>query len=293
MHLTRRTQQKFADFAAAWGTLRTIENVYEAHGFGLAIDFQLPSGGQRRATCAAAEARLNLADPSVARRLMRVYVDAIDDWGHDGVFTPHGSGDPFNNEARALIRALQRDGVPLDDDAKLTLSEPSPVLALDRFGRLDEPGALIQHLERIEAGIAKDPAAAIGSAKELVESVCKFVLTDYGVEYDERRTDLVELYKLVANELKLTREAVPQSSKGSRASHKVLQNLTTVVQSLAELRNELGIGHGRTAPSPALSRHARLAANAARTVVEFVLETWHVRRDAEHRDVPAAPEQQP
>lgn len=281
VQITRRSQQKFADFAAAWGTLRTIENVYEAHGFSLPVDFELPSGGQRRAICAAMEQQLDATDPVIGQRLMRVYVDAIDDWGREGVFSPHGLGDPFNAEARAMIRALQRDGVPLDDDAKLTLGQSPPALALDRFGRLDEPRALVQHMERIEAGIAKDPAAAIGSAKELVESACKFVLADYGVEYDERRTDLVELYKLVASELKLTREAVPQSTKGSRASHKVLQNLTTVVQSLAELRNELGLGHGRTTPSPALSRHARLAANAARTVVEFLLETWHVRRDAE------------
>jgi Abortive infection C-terminus len=56
--------------------------------------------------------------------------------------------------------------------------------------------------------------------------------------------------------------------------------MTITVQSLAELRNELGIGHGRTAPGPALSRHARLAANAARTVVEFVLEAWHERKAA-------------
>jgi hypothetical protein len=54
--------------------------------------------------------------------------------------------------------------------------------------------------------------------------------------------------------------------------------MATAIQSLAELRNELGLGHGRTASSPALARHARLAANAARTVVEFVLETWHERK---------------
>jgi len=74
---------------------------------------------------------------------------------------------------------------------------------------------------------------------------------------------------------------VPASAKGSAAAQRVLQNLMTVVQGLAELRNELGLGHGRTAPSPAYARHARLAANAARTVVEFVLETWHDRESAE------------
>ncbi len=185
------------------------------------------------------------------------------------------------DEARALVRALQRDGVPVDDDGNLVLGAAPPVLPLERFDRLAEPRVLLQHLERIDAWIAQDPAAAIGSAKELVESTCKFVLRDYNVTYDERRTDLVELYKLVAEQLKLTREAVPESAKRSRASHKVLQNLTTAVQSLAELRNELGIGHGRTAPSPALARHARLAANASRTVVEFLLETWHARRETE------------
>jgi Abortive infection C-terminus len=179
------------------------------------------------------------------------------------------------------VRALHQDGAPVDDDGKLVFGSAPPVLPVERFDRLDEPRVLLQHLERIDAGIVKDPAAAIGAAKELVESTCKFILNDYGVEYDERAASLTDLYKLVAEELRLTRESVPASARGSRASHRVLQNLTTAVQSLAELRNELGIGHGRTAPSPALARHARLAANSARAVVEFLLETWHDRKSTE------------
>jgi hypothetical protein len=72
--------------------------------------------------------------------------------------------------------------------------------------------------------------------------------------------------------------AVQRALVGSAAAHRVLQNLATSVQGLAELRNELGLGHGRTASSPALARHARLAANSARAVVEFLLETWHERK---------------
>ena len=72
---------------------------------------------------------------------------------------------------------------------------------------------------------------------------------------------MTDLYKLVAKELRLSPEAVPANAKGSAAAHRVLQNIGTAVQGLANLRNELGLGHGRTAPSPALARHARLAAN--------------------------------
>jgi abortive infection Abi-like protein len=64
---------------------------------------------------------------------------------------------------------------------------------------------------------------------------------------------------------------VPDSAKGSQAAHKVLQNLSTAVQSLTELRSALARDTGVPRQTPALARHARLAANAARTVVEFVL----------------------
>ncbi len=89
---------------------------------------------------------------------------------------------------------------------------------------------------------------------------------------------MLSLYKKTAQTLKINREAVPDSVKGSKAAQRILQNLATAVQSLAELRNELGLGHGKTRSSPALERHARLAFNASRSVVEFVLQTWHERQ---------------
>lgn len=103
------------------------------------------------------------------------------------------------------------------------------------------------------------------------------MLNDYGVAYKNSH-DMLDLYKQTAKALKINREAVPDSAKGSQAAQRVLKNLATAVQSLTELRNELGLGHGKTSPSPALERHARLAFNASRTVVEFVLQTWHERQ---------------
>jgi hypothetical protein len=274
--ISRRSRQKFADFAAGYGTVRTIEEAYAAHGFELPSNFAVPADGQRRAVCAAAEQRIDASNAEAAERLLRVYVDAIDDWGRDTGMWSEPKG--LVQSAQSLVKALRRDGAPIDDEGRFVFGAAPTVIPVEQFDRLDEPQVLLQHLERINEGIARDPAAAIGSAKELCESTFKFVLDDYGVTYDARSASLTDLYKLVANELGLTRDSVPTSVKGSQASHRILQNLSTAVQNLAELRNELGLGHGRTTSSPALARHARLAANAARTVVDFTLSTWHERK---------------
>jgi hypothetical protein len=278
--ISRRSSNKFADLAAGYGVVRTIEQVYQAHDFYPPDYYEYPESGIRRATCDAHEAGIDRTDASVSARLLLVYADGIEDWGRRdiGFITNTGAGDdPFVPDARALIRSLQRDGAPIADDGKVSPAVLVAPLSVDRFQRLSEPQVLMDHLARIEASIGTDPAAAIGSSKELVESVLKFVLDDYGVQY-AKAASVPDLYKLVASELGLSREAVPGNKKGSDAAQRVLQGLITAVQNLAELRNELGLGHGRTTSSPALARHGRLAANAARTIVEFVLETWHVRK---------------
>ncbi|WP_117422824.1 abortive infection family protein [Mycobacterium marinum] len=92
-----------------------------------------------------------------------------------------------------------------------------------------------------------------------------------------QRDDIPQLYRYVANLLELKADSVPQSAKGSESAQQILRTLVTTIQSLAELRNELGIGHGQSTRSVALARHARLALNATVTVAEFVLDTWHAR----------------
>jgi hypothetical protein len=282
MKLSRRARQKFADFATGFGTLNTIRDVYDAHDFRPPPNFSPPPDGQRRSMCAAIEADINADDPQVAERLVRVYVDAIEDWGwqHDSWNAPPDDPKQLVEPAKTLIRILQRDGAPVDDEGRLAFGAGPITLPIDSLQRIDAPEVLQQHLQRINDTIMRDPAAAIGSAKELVESAFKIVLDDYSIGY-RRSADLLELYKLVSAELRIARDSVPDSAKGSRASQTILTNLTTAVQNLAELRNELGLGHGRATPSKALTRHARLAGDSAQTIASFVLATWHDRRAAE------------
>ena len=236
------------------------------------------------------------------------------DWDDDWIFTDsrfelmHGPDEVFlrflcemvhpvvrpdANEARELVaffnERLAADGWVLvaadqmsgrlvfEARRKRGAKHPTSALRIPEYQRLRNPQIFEEHLRRIEAGLASDPAAAIASSKEMVESVCKIVLDDYGVVY-RSRDDLLALYKAAAEQLKLNAESVPENAKGSQAAQGALRALVTAVQRLAELRNELGLGHGRTKASPAMTRHARLAFNAASTVAEFLLDTWHERR---------------
>lgn len=231
------------------------------------------ASGARRSLVAGYHGAIDFSDPAQLGRLARVYVDAINSWGRDE------TGD-LRPQALDLIRSLQRDGVPISDDGELTTTVVALNVPLSDFHRLGDSRIVQQHLERMSVNVERDPPAAVGSAKELVESVCKFILEDYSIGYG-KNDSLLDLYKRAAKALKLNRESVPDSAKGSESAQRVLQNLATTVQSLSELRNELGLGHGRTTASPAFARHARLAFNASRAVVEFLLETWHVRREGE------------
>lgn len=149
-------------------------------------------------------------------------------------------------------------------------------LLLNRRSLLGDPQVLQEHLRRIEREVDTDPAGAIGACKELVESLCKLILEHGGRNY-ATGDDLMKLYKNMAQHLQLNAEAVPDDAKGSAAAQGVLRAMVSTVQRLAELRNELGRGHGRAKTSSLQSRHGRLALNSTIAIAEFLLETWYER----------------
>jgi hypothetical protein len=154
----------------------------------------------------------------------------------------------------------------------------SPELRLEERP-LTDPGVLQEHLNRIRVTLVEDPPAAISSCKNLLESLFKIILDRSSVDYGSSE-DLPIVYRKVADLLSLRSQSIPDSARGSQTSQTILKTLVTTVNSLAELRNELGIGHGQSARSAALARHARLSLNATVTVAEFILDTWQVRIDS-------------
>lgn len=140
-----------------------------------------------------------------------------------------------------------------------------------------DPGYVAQQITRMDAAVINDPSLAIGTAKELVETCCKTILTDRGIAFS-KNADLPELVKLTSKELELTPDDIPEKSKAADAIKRLLSNLATITQGVAELRNHYGTGHGKNADAKGLqSRHAKLAVGAASTLAVFLAETHNDR----------------
>jgi hypothetical protein len=138
---------------------------------------------------------------------------------------------------------------------------------------------MAKQINRIEKSISDDPALAIGTAKELVETCCKTILDASGeTNYD--RLDLIKLVKHTMKHLQLMPDDIPDAAKGAKTIKAVLGNLATISQGMAELRNLYGTGHGKHANHKRLPpRHARLAVGAATTLASFLFETHAARND--------------
>jgi AbiJ N-terminal domain 5/Abortive infection C-terminus len=154
------------------------------------------------------------------------------------------------------------------------LYEPVSEVALaePNLERLRDPAAIEAQLQRIRRALEDDFEQAIGSAKDLVEATAKTVLSELGVEYNER-SDLPELARAVQRELGLHPEVLAPTSPGAEIVRKILGALATISSGIAGLRNEYGTGHGRGTQLRLQRRHAELAVDAAILYCRTLLAT--------------------
>ncbi len=118
-----------------------------------------------------------------------------------------------------------------------------------------------------------DPEGAITSARTLLETVCKHILDDLSIAYDDT-ADLPKLYRLASDALNIA-----PSQHSEQVFKQILGGCTAVVEGLGALRNRLGDAHGggirRVRPLP---RHAQLAVNLAGSMTSFLVATWEARK---------------
>jgi hypothetical protein len=150
----------------------------------------------------------------------------------------------------------------------------SPELPPASLANLSDPAAILDNLDRIRRAISIDPAQAVGSAKELIESTAKVVLIERGRTVDDK-ADLPALVKDAQQALVLHPSQATPGPDGTDAVKKILGGVSSIAIGVAELRNRgYGTGHGAASQRVGLrDRHAHLAVNAALTWCQLMLDT--------------------
>lgn len=162
---------------------------------------------------------------------------------------------------------------------------PSDAAISETFKRVDwehVQDAWRKALDRREI----DPDGAITAARTLLETVCKHILDEKDVMYDDKM-DLPKLYGKTAEQVNLA-----PSQHTEQVIKQILGGCNTVVEGIGSLRNSLGDAHGKGSKHLKVSsRHAELTVNLAGTTATFLIRTWEERfasevsQDAVHADV--------
>lgn len=198
--------------------------------------------------------------PRNARRLVDELLAAL---RVEGCFSP---GDPRIDLAStaALRPALNHLGWDLTDDGRL---QQQGDIDLATGGR----AALDEQLARLRRN-TDDPAMLLGGAKELLESIAKFVLEENGMLPD-RKLEFPEALSLAFERLGLLPATVDMSMPGARQVRAIYQSARTIANSVNELRNLQGTGHGRTLPTGVTREAARFVIRESSHVAEMMLAT--------------------
>ncbi len=184
----------------------------------------------------------------------------------------------LKNDGYALSEKARISGKPVYIGRYIGVAKAPGVDAAREVLSGTDVGYVTQQITRMEAAVNEDPELAIGTAKELVETCCKSILTEREVSFS-KNDDLPKLVKATVRQLELTPDDIPDRAKASDTIKRLLSNLATITQGVAELRNYYGTGHGKIGTGKGLQpRHAKLAVGAASTLAVFLAETHKARK---------------
>lgn len=156
---------------------------------------------------------------------------------------------------------------------------PTSLAVLDTLQVAADPLSIPEinrHAQRIRDGLAADPEQALGSAKELLETVFKAILDLHGEDKTTKR-DLPQLQHAVNVKLGITAQQLSSTdAPGSEQRREMTRALNGIVNAVGQLRNAgFGTGHGGSRRELLDQPTAQLAVTAAVAAATFYAQRFH------------------
>jgi hypothetical protein len=136
-----------------------------------------------------------------------------------------------------------------------------------------------EQVKALERAVVENVGLAFDLAKTLVESACKTIITERGLNF-EKDDEVGKVFKSATQSIPFLPSAMASDAGARKSLQQTLAGLNTALQGVCELRNAYGFAsHGSDAPRAALEGvHAILAAQTADAIVGFLYRVHCVDR---------------
>jgi hypothetical protein len=121
--------------------------------------------------------------------------------------------------------------------------------------------------------IQKEPRESVSAACNILESVCKIYIADEGLPSPAKQ-DLQGVWKVVKDNLGMDPQRLEDNDL-----RRILTGLFSIVDGIGAFRTHASTAHGAGRKTYNVRpRHARLAINAAHSLVLYLIESWDERK---------------
>ncbi len=265
----KRLLIKFREFLVQKSTLRDIENYFESFEFERGErDESIEGLGMRRGLIQQYYNLIDIEDNEAYWKLLNLFGEILVDLKSNFESWPSASD---KRHYDVLLQSLEKANLKFDGKNIVSLVA-SDLHQIKNASISIDTKQFNEYINRIKESIETDPKLAIGSSKELVESVLKNILVKMNVSYN-KNDDIPKLLRAAQRALNLVPSEVNESIKGKDIIKTLLSNLGQMVIKIAELRNLYGTGHGKESSLGLEPRHARLTVNSTIALCTFLLET--------------------
>ena len=267
-----KTRQVFRENMVGW-VLREIADDFDAARIDCDLSHKPPVTGQRRTLVEQYYHTVDWDNWSHVKKALQVFEAVL----HRAEQLAAQPDDHWQKQRQAevdkLLWCLRKDGFQWSD-GQIVSGIGMPLLSgIKETAAVFDAKHMHDQIRRMESSVETDPSLAIGTAKELIETCCKTILAERGKPV-AGTPDVSTLTKETLKELKLVPEGIHEAARGADVIKRLLSNLGTIGNGLAELRGLYGTGHGKHGSASGLTtRHAKLAVGAAATLAVFLFET--------------------
>lgn len=267
-----KTRQVFRENMVGW-VLREISDEFDAARIDCDLALQPSVSGQRRTLVEQYYHTIDWTEWSHIKKVLQVFEAVLHRAKQLASLPDEHWQKQRQDEVDKLEWCLRKDGFHWNDGRIVSCVGMPSMQTIKETAVIFDSKHMLDQIRRMEASVESDPSLAIGTAKELIETCCKTILAERG-KLISGTPDVSTLTKETLKELKLVPEGVPDAARGADVIKRLLSNLGTIGNGLAELRGLYGTGHGKHGSTSGLgTRHAKLAVGAAATLSVFLFET--------------------